>query len=138
LAFFLLQNRYIQSLTEKEVSFPSDLILRIVLGPEDAFGIQSNSARSTAKQSEPAKLLWDANEGVSRWEGPLIEQINKVFNIGNLECLINGNILTIKAPVSSMEESENMILSVNSILPAVLSFRLRVYVWVKDFTRRRI
>jgi hypothetical protein len=45
-----------------------------------------------------------------------------------------GNELTLTAPVVSMQEAANTMPSANRILPAVLSFRFKVFVWIKAAT----
>ena len=134
MTYFLLQHRYIKPLNEIRPSFPTKLIIKIRFGPDDAFGMQSGSPRTTAKRAAPAHLIWNANEAVSFWEGEFIEQIRSSFESGKLAGTWDGNVLTLIIPVSSEEDTIRVIHSANHILPAALSLRLRVFVWIREFT----
>jgi len=133
MTYFLLQHRYIRSESDDEPSFPAELVATIQFGPEDAFGVPGNPPRTTAKRAAPARLLWNPNEGVSLWEGEPIEAIKSNLTAGSLRAEWAGNKLTLKDKVPSMENANRLVLSANQILPAVLSFRLRVFVWIKEF-----
>ena len=134
MTYFLLQNRHIRLLDTNHPSFPAKLFIKIRFGPDDAFGVQSESPRTTAKRAAPAHLKWNANEAISFWEGEFIEMIRSSFEIGKLVGTWDGTVLTLILPVSSEEDANGIILSANHILPAILSFRLRVFVWIKEFT----
>lgn len=136
MAYFLLQNRRIRSLDKNSPAFPAKLVIEIRFGPDDAFGLQTDSPRSTAKKSVPATLTWNANEAVSFWKGDFIEQICTDFSVGKLVGKWDGNLLKISIPVTSEDDANSVILSANHMLPAILSFRLRVFVWIKEFTSR--
>jgi hypothetical protein len=134
LTYFLLQNRHIRPIDANRPPFPAKLAIKIRFGPDDAFGVKTASPRTTAKRAAPAHLTWNANEAVSFWEGEFIDKIQTSFEIGKLAGTWDGNVLTLIVPVSSEEDSNGVILSANHILPAALSFRLRVFVWIKEFT----
>ena len=134
MTYFLLQNRHIRLLDTNRPSFPAKLFIKIRFGPDDAFGVQSESPRTTAKRAAPAHLIWNANEAISFWKGEFLEKICSSFEIGKLVGTWDGNLLTLILPVSSEKDANGIILSANHILPAALSFRLRVFVWIKEFT----
>jgi hypothetical protein len=136
LTYFLLQNRCIRPLGKKPPAFPAKLFIQVKFGPDDAFGLQTDAPRSTAKKATPATLMWNANEAVSFWKGEFIEQICTDFEIGKLAGKWDGNLLAISIPVTSEDDATSVILSANHILPAILSFRLRVFVWIKEFTAK--
>jgi len=131
---FLLQHRHLRRLGQAQPSFPATLIARVKFGPEDAFGISGNDPRTTAKQgATPAGVYWSANEGVSLWDGPLIDQLKAEFQEGDLSGQWAGNQLLLKVNVKSLEDANHVVSSANQLVPAFLSLRLRVFVWIKEF-----
>lgn len=82
MTYFLLQNRFIRALDKNPPAFPAKLVIKIKFGPDDAFGLQTDAPRSTAKKTTPATLIWNANEAVSFWKGDLIDKICTSFEIG--------------------------------------------------------
>jgi hypothetical protein len=133
MTYFLLQHRYLHSMNEAQPSFPTALVARIKFGPEDAFGVPGTLPRTTAKRATPARLLWNANEATSTWEGPLIDALNAELRHGKLSANWSGNELAIAVEVNSQDEAHQLIGSANQLLPAFLSLRLRVFVWIKEF-----
>jgi len=133
MTYYLIQNRNVRAIGEDKPSFPAKLTATIRFGPEDAFGTQGASTRTTAKKSTASRLLWNANEGTSFWEGELIDRIQGSASIGDLNVVLDGATMNLTASVSSMKHAENLLLSANHIFPAVLSFRLRVFAWIKEF-----
>ena len=131
--YYLLQHRYVRTIGEDEPTFPAILTATIRFGPEDAFGMPGASTRTTAKKSTASNLLWNANEGTTFWEGELIDRIQGSINVGGFNVSLDGATMTLTAGVSSMKHAEDLLLSANHIFPAVLSFRLRVFVWIKEF-----
>ena len=133
MTYFLLQHRYLHSVNEAQLSFPGTLVARIKFGPDDAFGVPGALLRTTAKRATPARVLWNANEATSTWEGDLIDALNAELRLGNLSANWNGNELTVAAEVNSQDEANELVGSANQLLPAFLSLRLRVFVWIKEF-----
>jgi hypothetical protein len=135
MAYYLLQHRRLVQTHAGQLSFPAKLILRIRFGPDDAFGVSGSpgQVRTTAKQSVPAKVVWNANEGTSAWEGDLIDALDTVLQQGGLNARWSGNELTVTVDVSSRAEGEQLLGSANVFLPAFLALRLRVFVWIKEF-----
>jgi hypothetical protein len=130
---FLLQHRYLHLADQAQLSFPAALIARIKFGPEDAFGISGAQPRTTAKRATPARVLWNANEGTSAWEGQLIDALDTEFQQGDLTAHWAGNELALSVSVRSQDEVKQIVGSASQLIPAFLSLRLRVFVWIKDF-----
>jgi hypothetical protein len=133
MAYFLLQNRRLHALDKTQMSFPAALMAKISFGPEDAFGVPSCRPRTTAKQATPAHLLWNANEGISVWQGDLIEALDAELKMEALSAHWTGNTLELRIGVNSLEEAEQVVGSASQFLPAFLSLRLQVFVWIKEF-----
>ena len=134
MSIYLLQHRALQLKSGRApTKFPAAATASITFGPEDAFGVQTSGARSTAPKARPAGLLWNANEGTFEWNVELIDRINTSFERENFKASINGNNLVLDFNAHSLEHAHQVIASANQFLPALLSFRLRVFVWVKKF-----
>ena len=135
MTYYLLQHRHLRTTDQAQPSFPAVLIARIKFGPEDAFGVSGGSAqaRTTAKRSRPATLLWNANEGTSAWDGELIDALGAEFQQGNFTAHWTGNELVMSLSVRSQDEANQIVFSANQLIPAFLSLRLRVFVWIKEF-----
>jgi hypothetical protein len=130
---FLLQQRHLHAIDQGPPSFPSKLTAKIRFGPEDAFGVPSQTSRTTAKRATPAHLLWNANEGISVWQGDIIDALDTKMERGGLTAHWAGNLLDLGINVNSIEEVEQLVGSASQLLPAYLSLRLQVFVWVKEF-----
>ncbi len=113
--------------------FPAKAELRIRLGPEDAFGICGDGARTTLPRARAASFQWNANEGIGTWEGELIDTIRAPFPEGEEGRWIDGNLLKLRMPVRSVKDAEAVASSANQFVPALFSLRLRVFVWIKQF-----
>jgi len=113
--------------------FPALVTATITFAPEDAFGVQTVGVRSTAPKDRPAGFLWNANEGTSQWQVDFIEKVNATFKQGNFEVSLDGNKLFIVFDTPSLDHAGQVVASANQFLPALLSFHLRVFVWIKKF-----
>lgn len=133
MTYFLPQYRHLRLESDTFPTFPTLLVAKVKFGPEDAFGVTGSLPRTTAKQSRPANLRWNANEGTSIWEGDLIEALNTGLEGERLSATWGGNELVLTAEVNSQDAANQLILSANQILPALLSLRLRVFVWIREF-----
>jgi hypothetical protein len=129
---FLLQHRHLNADDGVKPSFPSVLTARIRFGPEDAFGLPS-SERTTAKRATPARLFWNANDGTSVWQGDLIDVLHAELQLGTFSAHWAGNALELRMDVNSAEEAEQVVASASQLLPAFLSLKLQVFVWIKEF-----
>lgn len=134
MTYFLLQHRQLKLITGDQPTFPAQLVARVQFGPEDAFGVEGHLPRTTAKRAMPARVIWNANEGVSCWEGELIDVLKTSLSIGGFHSEWTGNNLMFTVATSSLDEASTILLSASQILPAILSFRLRTFVWIKEFT----
>src|SRR5690606_29736078 len=134
MAYFLIQHRHFQPPLEGRVAFPVAVSLSIRFGPADAFGVQADSPRTTGRRAEPARVIWNANEGVSVWEGATIDTIRATERIGQVGIEWIGNVLQLTFTANSIDNINNVVGLVNHVLPAFLSFRLRVFVWIQEFT----
>ncbi len=133
MTYFLAQSRRIQWLGEKLPNFPSELEIIIDFAPEDSFGVRGSAPRTTIKLGTRAQINLDANEGVTFIEGELIDELSCEFQVNELSGMWRGNVLTIIVLVSSMEDVRRIILSANHMLPATLSFHLKIFVWIRKF-----
>lgn len=93
----------------------------------------SSQSRTTAKRAAPAHLLWNANEGTSVWQGDLIDALDAALQLGALNAHWVGNTLELRIGVNSLKEAEQVVGSASQLLPAFLSLRLQVFVWIKEF-----
>ena len=133
MTYFLLQHRHLHALGNAPPSFPGALTAKIRFGPEDAFGVANSQSRTTAKRAAPAHLLWNANEGTSVWQGDLIDALDAALQLGALNAHWVGNTLELRIGVNSLKEAEQVVGSASQLLPAFLSLRLQVFVWIKEF-----
>lgn len=133
MSYFLLQQRHLRPVDKGQPTFPASLTTNIRFGPSDAFGVPATGPRTTGKRAAPAVLRWNANEGTSTWEGDLIEKIQAELKIGPVSASWSGDVLQLAVGVTSFNASEQVISSVSHLLPAFLSLRLRVFVWIQEF-----
>ena len=112
--------------------YPCDVLLEIRFGPEDAFGITCEP-RTVAARGTAACITWDRNEGVVRFEAPIIEKLNGTWESEQLKGYLSGNFLQLSRCVNSVNEAVSFAASANQCLPALLSFRFRTFVWIKEF-----
>jgi hypothetical protein len=136
MTYFLLQHRHLRSVDAVPPSYPAALIARIKFGPHDAFGMQGSppQSRTTAKQSNPARVHWNPNEGISAWEGPLLDALDTELQKGEFSARWIGNELTLSLNVKSQDQANEIVTSASQFIPAFLSLRLRVFVWIKAFS----
>lgn len=132
MAYFLLQQRRIRPINDVKLTFPAVLQAKVRFGPEDAFGVPG-VPRTTGKRATPASILFNLDEGTTTWEGDLIDELGASLQVGDLNVEWSGNELKLSVEVNSQDEASQLIHSANQMLPAFLSFRLRVFVWIKEF-----
>lgn len=120
---------------DDQPSFPATLVARIKFGPDDAFGSLGSPGqpRTTAKRATPARLIWNANEGTSAWEGEFLDALATEIQKGPLTAHWTGNELALSLRVMSQDEASEIVNSASQLIPAFLSLRLRVFVWIKAF-----
>ena len=106
--------------------------MKVTFGPDDAFGIDAEP-RTTAKRATPAKLQWNANDGTSFWQGELIDVIQTELRTDGLSGNWTANVLFFQLHAASSAEAHQIALSASQMLPAFLSLRLNVFVWIKEF-----
>jgi hypothetical protein len=112
--------------------FPAVLIINYKFGPHDAFGVGDQNTRTTTKRSVPACLRWDPNEGLSQLHGELIEALNTNDHVKDFAVQWRGNQLTLTGEVQSKEVAEYIVSGAVAHISAFLSFRLRVFVWIRN------
>jgi|GEM_PF-3193762 len=134
MSHFLLQHRYLRPSYKGQPAFPASLTAKIQFGPSDAFGVPTTHSRTTGKRAAPATLRWNANEGISEWEGDIIDIVQAELKIGAVGAKWSGDILQLDLAVDSFNAAEQIIGSLSHLLPAFLSLRLRVFVWIREFT----
>jgi hypothetical protein len=134
MALYLLQQRYLRLVRGNEAVFPSEVVINIHFGPLDAFGVESSSGRTTARQGAPAHLIWNANNSTSSWEGPLIDKLDIGLQFGALNASWTGNKLEMRIRVEDRSEFDSAVASSSQILPILLSLKLKVYVWIEEYT----
>lgn len=115
--------------------YPQNVTLDIRFGPEDAFGV-SCKPRTYARRGSAVEVRWDANEGVIKFEGGLIDKLYGLREADYCKISINGNQLRLTRPVNSLHEAVKFAGSANQCLPGFLSFRFRTFVWIKEFLIR--
>ena len=125
---FLVQQRHLHAIDEGTPSFQRKLTAKIRFGPEDAFGVRSQTSRTTAKRATAAHLLWNANEGISVWQGDIIDEFDTKIERGGLTAHWAGNLLDFGINVNCIEEVEQLVGSASQLLPAYISLRLQVLV----------
>lgn len=113
-------------------AFPEDVALEIRFGPEDAFGVPCEP-RTVALRAQPARILFNANEGVTHLEAELIAKITGTRNSGDLKASLNGNCLLLARRVDLLDEAIRFATWANQLLPPLLSLRFHTFVWIKEF-----
>ena len=125
MSLYLLQHRTLKLKNgELPSSFPAPVTATIAFGPEDAFGIQYTDLRSTTQRARPARVIWNANEGISYWEAEYIEKVEATFTRNSFVAQLEGNQLTLNFNAESLEEAGQVVASANQFLPALLSIFL--------------
>ena len=134
MSLFLLQQRHLKSLSGSlPEAYPVPFVAEIVFGPEDAFGVASKERTTLVRGSSGGGVLWNANEDICSFTGPLIETISQTTKLGPLDIAFKGNVLTLRTTASSYENALTNATSANQLLPAIMSLRLGTYVWIKSF-----
>ncbi|MGB2863194.1 MAG: hypothetical protein WBC05_07690 [Sedimentisphaerales bacterium] len=113
--------------------FPAMVTATLTFAPEDAFGVHTVGVRTTAPKDRPAGVVWNANEGTVQWEVELIDRVNMTFNRGNFKASLDGNNLILTFNTPSLDHTSDIIASANHFLPALLTFHLKVFVWITKF-----
>ena len=131
MSHFLLRHRHLRPSYKGQPAFPDSLTAKIQFGPSDAFGVPTTRSRTTGKRAAPATLHWNANEGIAEWEGDIIDIIQAELKIGAVGAKWSGDILQLDLAVDSFNATEQIIGSLNHLLTAFLSLRLRVFVWIR-------
>ena len=134
MTLFLFQDRHLKLIGgEIPTVFPALTTGRITLGPKDAFGLPGADPRTTAPRARPVRVLWNANEGIIDWEVELIEKVQAVSNRDGFKVELCGDRLVYSFEAQSLEEAAHVALSATQVLPPILSFRLRTFVWIQGF-----
>lgn len=113
--------------------FPAMVTATLTFAPEDAFGVHAVGVRTTAPKDRPANFTWNANEGSVQWEVELIDRVNTIFNRGNFKASLDGNNLILNFNTPSLDNTSDVVASANHFLPVLLTFHLKVFVWITKF-----
>lgn len=113
--------------------FPAMVTATMTFAPEDAFGVHAVGVRSTAPKDRPAHLIWNSNEGTAQWQVELIERVTTTLNRENFKASLDGNKLVLTFNTPSLDHADEIVTSANQFLPALLSFHLSVFVWIRKF-----
>jgi len=134
MSIYLLQHRgLILKRGTVPSKFPAMVTATLTFAPEDAFGVHTVGVRTTAPKNRPAKVIWNANEGTVQWEIELIDKVNTTFNRGNFKASLDGNNLILTFNTPSLDHTSEIVASANHFLPALLTFNLKVFVWITKF-----
>ena len=134
MSIYLLQHRGLVLKSGAVPSkFPAMVTATMTFAPEDAFGVHTVGVRSTAPKDRPARFIWNANEGTAQWQVEFIDRVNATFNRENFKASLDGNKLVLTFNTPSLDHAGEVVTSANQFLPALLSFHLKVFVWIKKF-----
>jgi hypothetical protein len=134
MAFYLVQLRHLKLKNGAlPSSYPVPVRASIIFGPDDAFGVHSNAARTTIARARPASILWNANEGTTAWNAEFIEQLTGTSTTNGIHADVQGNRVSLAFSVGSFEEAGRIVTCASHLLPALLSLHLRTFVWIKQF-----
>src|SRR5438046_2399310 len=134
MTLFLPQQRVL--LNEDGVAFPafpSPVTASIDLAPEDAFGVEGAAERRVISIYGALGIGVDLNEGKAWREGQLIEPLELAQFLGDVEITLTGNHLVLSYEAESVEDAVGVATSASALLPATLTLRPGVYVWIKRF-----
>lgn len=135
MSLFLIQPRYLKLRAGQiPTSFPALVEATVVFGPDDAFGLPCEHRTTAPQATEGGSILWNANEGISWFQGPLIQKVEARTKIKeHIEGEFHGNVLSLRFPATSFENANRLLTSASHLLPSVMSHRLNTYVWIKSF-----
>ena len=114
--------------------FPTEVILTIHFGPEDAFGAPGAARRTVIPYGTTARMSANMNEGISSVEGELLPALEFERQLDGLYTALAANQLTIKYQAESVDDVFNIAQPASLSLPALLTLRCGVFVWIKRFT----
>lgn len=134
MSVFLLQDRYLKLCDGEEISlFPTNVKFRIKLAPLDAFGVKSDDQRSTFKIGETFDYVIHKDCGEVKWKGAFLEELNSEYAYKGIKFKIIGNILFMEYEAESMQSIVDNAFSLNTIIPALLSFRMQTFISIQSF-----
>jgi hypothetical protein len=131
---FLRQQRVLYNENQAPLpEFPADVSATILLAPEDAFGVEGATNRRVLPVGKDARLCVDINEGRSWHEGELVSPLALAFAAQGIDMALNGNRLLLRYRAESAQEAVGIASSVSLLMPPALTFRIGIYVWIKQF-----
>jgi len=138
MSIFLPQPRHLRFNAGSEPPvFPSLAEGTLVFGPGDAFGVQDGTQRTTIRAGTSPSALFAANEGTFRFQGSYIDPVSFSFALGEHIALKgDGNRIAFQFMASSAGQLEANLQSVNLFIPPVLTFRLGIFVWIREYLVR--
>jgi len=117
-----------------ELTYPAKVAASILFGPEDAFGVQDGTFRSTIQAGTSPNVLFRANEGTAHLSGAYIDRLSFTKYLEVFGLSADGNRICFEFMGYSDEDVAGKLLSANHFLPAILTLRFGIYVWVKEYT----
>jgi hypothetical protein len=117
-------------------TFPADVLHTIALAPEDAFGAQGTALRSVLRFGSTARHSANFNDGTSSVEGDLIESLQFDKDFGALHLTLTGNQLFLSHSAKSIADVFAVAQPASLSIPALLTLRVGVFVWIKQFAIR--
>jgi len=133
MSLHLLKHRVLDFNNVDPPDLPDKIHLEILLAPEDAFGEEGTSNRTTLKVGEKAKLRGNLNDGSNEVEGSLIDLIELTIHKQSFNFKFTGRKLEIFFECSSYEQLYLNLASINHCIPTYLSLYLSNYIWIKSF-----
>lgn len=134
MTLFLNQRRSIFNETGAPIpELPAQVMAEVTFAPEDAFGALGAQVRTTVPLGTSIRTHWNMNEGITWFDGEVIEPISISLAEKGLDFAFQGNVLTLRFTATSIEEVQGIGEWVVLLLPPFPTMQLRVFVWIKMF-----
>lgn len=103
--------------------FPARARIHVELGPSEMFGKGTSHSRLLVR-ARKAQVLIDANTGrVRALSSPSLEPIEVIWEAGDFECHLDGDVLRYEFLCPSMEDLEGAVLGLYWVLPQLLAVK---------------
>jgi hypothetical protein len=113
--------------------FPANVSATVLLAPEDAFGVEGASYRRVIPLGRDVQMHADINEGKTWHEGDLLDPLAFQFAAQGTEISLAGNRLLLQYRAESAEEAVGIANSASLLVPPMLTLRIGIFVWIKQF-----
>lgn len=127
MSLFLVQTRkfHVPPGRALPTTYPSEIVVDIAFGPEDAFGVHTES-RTTVGEGL-VKLTYLAEEGGIQIQDVIIERIETVTTIDRFTAQFLGNDLKFSFIATSLDDAFQVLTSLNQLLVIIYLTHPRSY-----------